>query len=122
MVFPKNPSFSKQKYETFERFEALQDAKVDTPDGDELELLIVLIQKYEEDHFALPDLDPVDVIQFFIEQRGLKAKNLVGIIGDKTLVSKILNMERKLNLRMVRNLHEKLLIPYNLLFSDYEVV
>lgn len=122
MVFPKKPSFSKQKYETFERFEALQDAKVDTPDGDELELLIVLIQKYEEDHFALPDLDPVDVIQFFIEQRGLKAKNLVGIIGDKTLVSKILNMERKLNLRMVRNLHEKLLIPYNLLFSDYEVV
>lgn len=108
--------------EALERLEKLQDAEVGTPEGDELELLIYLIQKYEEENFALPDPDPVDVIQFYIEQRGLKAKDLVDIIGDKTLVSKILNRERKLNLRMVKNLHEKFHIPYNLLFSEYEAV
>ncbi len=54
-----------------------------------------------------------------MEQRGLKAMDLVGIIGDKTLVSKVLNRERKLNLRMVRNLHQKAKIPYSLLMNEY---
>lgn len=108
--------------EALERIEVIQDAIPDTPEGDELELLALLIENYEEKHFSLPDPDPVDVIQYYIEQRGLKAKDLVGIIGDKTSVSKILNRERKLNLRMVRNLHEKLYIPYSLLFSEYGAV
>lgn len=105
--------------EALERIEVLQDAEVGTPDGDELELLALLIENYEEEHFSLPDPDPVDVIQYYIEQRGLKAKDLVGIIGDKALVSKILNRERKLNLRMVRGLHNKLHIPFKALIAEY---
>lgn len=105
--------------EALERLEVIQDAKLGTPQGDELELLALLIVNYEDENFTLPDPDPVDVIQFYIEQRGLKAKDLVGIIGDKTLVSKILNRERKLNLRMVRSLHDKFHIPYKFLFAEY---
>jgi len=105
--------------EALERIEVLQDAKPGTPEGDELELLALLIENYEEENFSLPEPDPVDVIQYYIEQRGMKAKDLVGVIGDKALVSKILNRERKLNLRMVRNLHNKLHIPYKSLIAEY---
>jgi HTH-type transcriptional regulator/antitoxin HigA len=105
--------------EALKRLEVIQDAKPGTPEGEELELLALLIENYEEEHYSLPDPDPVDVIQFYIEQRGLKDKDLVGIIGDKTLVSKVLNRERKLNLRMVRSLHEKFRIPYKILLAEY---
>ena len=101
------------------RIEEIMDAEPGTPEGDELELLSLLVEKYEEEHFPLPDPDPVDVIQYYMEQRGLKAKDLVGILGDKTTVSKILNRERKLNLRMVRNLHQKAHIPVRDLLQEY---
>lgn len=105
--------------EALERIEVIQDAIPGTPDGNELELLALLIENYEEEHFSLPDPDPVDVIQYYIEQRGLKDKDLADVIGDKTLVSKILNRKRKLNLRMVRGLHDKFRIPYKFLLAEY---
>src|SRR5674476_375601 len=86
------------------RIEEIMDAKPGTPEGDELELISLLAQNYAESNYPLPAADPVDVILYYIEQRGLKHKDLVGIIGDKTLVSKVINRERKLNLRMVKNL------------------
>lgn len=101
------------------RIEEIMDALPNTPEGDELELLSVLVEKYENEKYPLPEADPVDVIQYYIEQRGLKAKDLVGIIGDKAIVSKVMNRERKLNLRMVRNLHQKAKIPYSLLIQEY---
>ena len=100
------------------RIQEIMDAQQGTPEGEELDLLSLLVEKYEETNFPLPKADPVDVIQYYIEQRGLKYKDLVGIIGDKTLVSKVINRERKLNLRMVKNLHEKMNIPYSLLLQD----
>jgi HTH-type transcriptional regulator/antitoxin HigA len=102
-----------------ERIEKIMDAEPGTPDGDELELLSLLVEKYEEDNFPLPEPDPIDVIQYYIEQRGLKAKDLVDIIGDKTTVSKIMNKERKLNLGMVRRIHNHTNIPYSLLLQEY---
>ncbi len=101
------------------RLELLMDAEPNTPEGDELELLSLLVEKYEKEKYPLPEADPVDVIQYYMEQRGLKAKDLVGIIGDKAIVSKIMNRERKLNLKMVRNLHQKVKIPYSLLMNEY---
>lgn len=101
------------------RIEQLMDAKTNTPEGDELELLSLLVENYEQEKYPLPEADPVDVIRYYMEQRGLKAKDLVGIIGDKSIVSKIMNRERKLNLQMVRNLHQKAKIPYNLLMNEY---
>jgi HTH-type transcriptional regulator / antitoxin HigA len=101
------------------RIEEILQAEPGTPEGDELELLSLLIEKYDEGHDLLPDPSPVEVIQFYIEQRGLKAKDLVGIIGDKTTVSKVLNNERKLNLGMIRRLHKQANIPYHLLMEEY---
>jgi HTH-type transcriptional regulator/antitoxin HigA len=102
-----------------ERIEQIMDAEPGTPEGDELELLALLIEQYEEKNYPLPEASPVEVIRFYIEQRGLKSKDLVGILGDKTTVSKVLNNERKLNMGMVRRLHEKANIPYALLMSEY---
>lgn len=111
---------TEQEYEkALARIEKLMDAKANTTECDELELLSLLVEKYEEENYLLPNPDPIDVIQFYMEQRGLKAKDLVGILGDKTTVSKILNKERKLNLGMVRKLHEHAKIPYNLLIQKY---
>ena len=101
------------------RIAQLMDAEPNTPEGDELELLSLLVEKYGKEKYPLPEADPVDVIQYYMEQRGLKAKDLVGIIGDKAIVSKIMNRERKLNLKMVRNLHLKVKIPYSLLMNEY---
>lgn len=101
------------------RIEEIMDVLPNTPEGDELELLSVLVEKYENETYPFPEADPVDVIQYYIEQRGLKAKDLIGIIGDKAIVSKVLKRERKLNLRMVRNLHQKAKIPYHLLIKEY---
>lgn len=100
------------------RIEEIMDAKPGTPEGDELELLSLLVQNYEETNFPLPTADPIDVIQYYLEQRGLKYKDLIGVIGDKTLVSKVINRERKLNLRMVKNLHDHMRIPYALLLQE----
>jgi len=110
---------SEAEYEkVLARIEEIMDAAQGTPEGDELELLSLLVQKYEETNFPLPKADPIDVIQYYMKQRGLKYKDLIGIIGDKTLVSKIINRERKLNLRMVKNLHDQMNIPYTLLLQD----
>ncbi|MEN6454708.1 MAG: transcriptional regulator [Prolixibacteraceae bacterium] len=100
------------------RIEELMDSEPNTPDGDELELLMLLAEHYEENNFPHADPDPVEVIKYYIELRGWKQKDLVGIIGDKSLVSKVINKERGLNLRMIKNLHDKMKIPYSLLLQE----
>lgn len=114
---PKLIKNEKEYNETLERIEEIQDAVPGTPEGDELELLALLIEKYEEEHYAIKDADPIDIIEYYLEENGLKQKDLVGIIGDKGLVSKVINRERNLNLRMIKNLHNKLGIPYELLIE-----
>lgn len=110
---------SEAEYEAaLARVEEIMDAEPNTPEGEELELLALLIESYEENNFPLSNPDPIDVIQYYIDQRGLKYKDLVGIIGDKTSVSKVINRERQLNLRMIKNLHEKMNIPYSLLLQE----
>lgn len=110
---------SEAEYEAaLARVEEIMDAEPNTPEGEELELLALLIENYEEHNFPLPNPDPIDVIQYYIDQRGLKYKDLVGIIGDKTSVSKVINRERQLNLRMIKSLHEKMNIPYSLLLQE----
>jgi HTH-type transcriptional regulator/antitoxin HigA len=114
---PKLIKNEKEYNDALERIEEIQDAVPGTPEGDELELLTLLIEKYEEDHYAIKDADPIDVIEYYMEENGLKQKDLVGIIGDKALVSKVMNRERELNLRMIKNLHKELGIPYELIIK-----
>lgn len=66
---------TKAQYEDYlAQIEQIMDAEPNTPDGDKLELLALLVQKYEEDNFPFPEADPIDVIEYYIEQRGLKNK------------------------------------------------
>ena len=109
--------------QALERLDYLMDIdpKPNTPEGDELDILAVLIEKYEEENFEIPVLDPIEVVEYFMEERGFERKDLIGVIGDKTLVSRILNKKRKLTLEMIRKLGTYLSIPINLLIADYEI-
>ena len=102
-----------------ERVMALMDAKPDTPEGDELDVLGTLVEVYEAKHFAIDKPNPVEVIRFRMEQFGLKDKDLVPYIGHSGRVSEVLNYRRKLTLTMIRKLHEGLNIPTESLVQDY---
>jgi len=103
-----------------QRIEAIFDAKPNTVEGDEFELLSLLIDKYEEEHYAIDLPHPIEAIKFRMDQMGLKQKDLVVCFGDKSKVSDVLNLKRKLNLNYIRNLHQKLHIPLDALISDYK--
>ncbi len=101
------------------RLEKIFDAKKGTKEGDELELLSLLIDKYEEDKFPIGLPDPIEAIKFRMEQLGYKQKDLANAIGLKSRVSEILNKKRKLTLDMIRKLSETLSIPTDILVREY---
>ena len=101
------------------RQEKIFHAVLDTKEEDEAELLTILIEKYEDEHFPIEAPDPIEAIKFYMEQMELTNKDLAEIIGYKSRVSEIFNGRRKLTLKMIRNLHDKLNIPYESLIADY---
>lgn len=114
------PIKTKKDYnQALERLETIFDAKRDTPEGDELEVLSILIEKYEEEHFPMGLPDPIEAIKFRMEQLGYNQMDLAKVIGLKSRASEILNKKRKLSLDMIRQLHEKLHIPTDVLIQPY---
>jgi len=105
---------------TLSQIESLMDAKSNTVQMDELEVLTTLVEAYEEQHYKIDAPDPIEAIKFRMEQEGLKQKDLVSIVGSKSRVSEILNRKRKLTIEMIRNLHKQLHIPVESLFLDYK--
>jgi HTH-type transcriptional regulator/antitoxin HigA len=101
------------------RLEEVFDAPVNSPEGDEAELLTVLIEKYEEEHYPIEAPDPIEAIRFRMEQMNMKKKDLAEVLGYKSRVSEILSRKRKLSLKMIRQLHKKLRIPYDSLLTEY---
>ncbi|CAM2858321.1 MULTISPECIES: helix-turn-helix domain-containing protein [Pseudomonas] len=99
------------------RVAQLWGAEVGSPQGDELEILALLIEKYEDEHFPMPPSDPVEAIKFRMDQLGLTARDLEPFIGSSGRVSEVLNHKRKLSLAMIKRLHEGLRIPYERLFE-----
>jgi len=93
--------------------------KKGTPEGDELEVLLLLVEKYEDEHFPVDLPDPVEAIKFRMDQLNLKPKDLEPLLGNKSLVSKVLNKKRSLSLSMIRNLHTALHIPTDVLIREY---
>ncbi len=102
------------------RLEPIFDASKDTPEGDEAELLVFLIEKYEDEHYPIEAPDPIEAIKFRMEQMNMDKQDLAKVIGYKSRVSEIFNRRRKLTLKMIRNLHEKMKIPYESLITDYK--
>ncbi|QIA08534.1 helix-turn-helix domain-containing protein [Draconibacterium halophilum] len=105
--------------QALKRLEVIFDAPIDSPEGDEAEILCILIEKYEDEHYPIAPPDPIEAISFRMEQMDMKNSDLVKIIGYKSRVSEIFSRKRKLSLQMIRKLHEKLKIPYESLMSDY---
>lgn len=102
-----------------ERLEVIFDAKRGTEEGDELEILAMVIDNYENENFPIDMPDPIAAINFRMEQMGLKQKDLVKMIGFKSRVSEIMNKKRKLTLEMIRKLNADLNIPTEILIQDY---
>lgn len=86
-------------------------AESGTPEGDELELLIVLIKDYDEKHYQLPELDALELIKYKMQESGMKAKDLEPIIGSKGHVSAILSGKREITLKMAQKLKDYFSIP-----------
>lgn len=104
----------------FRRLEDIFQAKAGTPEGDEMEILVTLIEAYENKHFPIGPADPIEAIKFRMEQQGLTARDLEPYIGSSGRVSEVLNRRRSLSLRMVKRLHDGLRIPYESLLSRAE--
>jgi HTH-type transcriptional regulator/antitoxin HigA len=101
------------------RLEIIFDASPNTPEGDELEILGILIDDYENKHFPVELPDPIEAIKFRMDQLGYTQKDLSNILGQKSRASEILNRKRKLTIEMIRKLHEFLHIPTDVLIQAY---
>ena len=86
-------------------------AAPNTPEDDELGVLILLIKDYEDRTIQMPELDPLEVIKQKMEERGLKAKDLEPIIGSKGHVSSILSGRREITLKMAQRLKDYFHLP-----------
>lgn len=101
------------------RLEVIFNAKKGSKQGDELELLSLLIDMYEKEKYPIDLPDPIEAIKFRMEQLGYKQKDLAEVMGLKSRVSEILNRKRKLTLEMIRKLNEVLGIPTEILVREY---
>jgi len=111
---------SEKDYENaLKRIEEIFDTPQDSPEYHELQILVLLVKKYESENFEeVPLPDPIDAIKVRMEDLGLKSKDLVPAIGDKGTVSKVLNRKIPLSLRMIRNLSKMLSLPAEVLVQE----
>jgi len=113
------PVNTEQAYdEAIERIEALWGAESGTPEGDELDVLLTLVEVYEKENHPVPPPTPIEAISFVMEQRGMKQADLVPYIGSRSKVSEVLRGKRTLSLSMIRSLHTHLSIPAEILIMD----
>jgi HTH-type transcriptional regulator / antitoxin HigA len=114
------PIKTKKDYEqALSRLEVIFDAKKGTEKGDELEILGMLIDNYENEKFPISFPDPVEAIKFRMEQLGYNQTDLANVVGLKSRASEILNRKRKLSLEMIRQIHDSLNIPTEVLIQAY---
>jgi len=96
---------------SLQEIEDLMMAKLNTDEGERLDVLVTLVEDYERKHYPIDFPDPIEAIKFVMEQRGLTAKDLAPMIGRTNRVYEILNGKRPLTLPMIKNLHRNLGIP-----------
>jgi HTH-type transcriptional regulator/antitoxin HigA len=106
------PIKTEQDYEaSLAEIERLWGAEMDTPEGDRLDVLMTLVEAYEEKHHSIAPPDPIDAILFRMEQEGLDRKGLEPYLGGSGRVSEVLNRKRPLSIEMIRRLWKGLHIP-----------
>jgi len=89
----------------------------DSPDGERLQIVLLLIKQYEDQHYPVPKPDPIDAIRGKMDDLGLKNKYFVGKVGSKGYVSAILNKRKPMTLEIARLFHNELGIPADILLS-----
>lgn len=99
------------------RIEELFDAEKGTPEADELELLVALVELYEKEHFPIDSPDPVEAIKFRMEQENLTNEDMIQFLGSKSRVSEVFSHKRNLSITMIRKLVSGLHIPAEVLLG-----
>lgn len=116
------PIKSEQDYEkALERLKIIFDAAPDTKEGDEAEIIALLVENYENQYYPIEAPDPIEAIKIRMEEMNLKQKDLVGIIGGKSRVSEILSKKKRLTVDMIRELERVLHISASVLVTNYQL-
>ena len=121
-VMEVKPIKSETDYEkALKRLEVIFDASPNSKEGDEAEILSLLIENYENQHYPIESPDPIEAIKIRMEEMNMKQKDLVGIIGGKSRVSEILNRKKRLTVDMIRELERILNISASVLVNPYQL-
>lgn len=104
------------------RLEDIFDAKLGTPESDELDILGLMVDDYENKHYPIEAPDPIEAIKIRMEEMHLKQVDLIPEIGGKSRVSEILNRKRRLTVDMIRKLATRLNLSANILINDYQLI
>ncbi len=91
--------------------------KANSPEGEQLQIALLLIKQYEDEHYPIPTPDPIEAIKMKMEEKGIKSKDLVGLIGSKGYISSLLNRKKPLTLEIAKIFHKKLGVPAEILLS-----
>ncbi len=103
------------------RIEQLMGAKKNSSEGDELDILVTLVEAFESKHYTISAPDPIAAIKHRMEALGMERKDLEAFLGSKSRVSEVLNRKRKLTMDMVRSLHINMSLPAETLIQDYKI-
>jgi len=103
------------------RLEVIFDSSIGTPESDEADVLALLVDEYEKQHYPIEAPDPIEAIKIRMEEMHLKQADLIPEIGGKSRVSEILNKKRKLTVEMIRNLAVRLNLSAGVLIGDYQL-
>ena len=114
------PIRTEKDYETaLAEIEQLFDASPGTSEGDRLEILVTLVEAYEDKHYSIPEPDPIEALYYYMESRDLSRRDLEPFIGTRARVSEVLNRKRPLTLKMIRKLNTGLGISAEVLIRFY---
>jgi HTH-type transcriptional regulator/antitoxin HigA len=114
------PIKTKKEYEDYlDWVDALFNKKIKpaSPEGEELQVALLLIKQFEERHFLIPVPNPIEAIKLKMEEKGIKNKDLIGVIGSKGYISSLLSGKKPLTLEIARIFHHKLGVPAEILLS-----
>ena len=104
------------------RLEKIFDSSPKSKEGDEAEILSLLIENYENQYYPISAPDPIEAIKIRMEELNIKQKDLVGVIGGKSRVSEVLNKKKRLTVDMIRKLEKMLHLSASILVTNYELI
>jgi len=112
----------KDYQKALKRLEQIFDASPKSKEGDEAEILSLLIENYENQYYLIESPDPIEAIKIRMEEINIKQKDLVGVIGGKSRVSEVLNKKKRLTVDMIRELEKVLHLSASILVANYQLI